>query len=74
MPLLTVLPDDSVLASGDITKSDTYDLTFRDVPKWVTAIRLEALPHPLRVFGIADGEVHVTTFAAGRSRPTRAAG
>jgi hypothetical protein len=27
MPILTLQPDDSILASGDITKSDTYDLT-----------------------------------------------
>ncbi|MEO6784824.1 MAG: DUF1549 and DUF1553 domain-containing protein, partial [Chthoniobacteraceae bacterium] len=44
LPLLTVQPDDSVFASGDITKSDTYELHFRDVPAGVTAIRLEALP------------------------------
>ena len=43
-PKLTVLADDSVLASGDITKSDRYDLTF-DVPvEKITALRLEALP------------------------------
>ena len=28
LPLLTVQPDGSVFASGDMTKSDTYDLTF----------------------------------------------
>jgi hypothetical protein len=44
LPLLTVLPDRSVLASGDISKSDTYLLTFRAVPPGVTALRLEALP------------------------------
>ncbi|MDB6041104.1 MAG: Planctomycete cytochrome [Verrucomicrobiales bacterium] len=42
-PLLTVEPDDSVLASGDITKSDTYALKFRPETSAVTAIRLEAL-------------------------------
>ena len=44
-PTLTLLDDDSVLASGDITKSDLFDLTFADLPVGVTAIRLEALPH-----------------------------
>ncbi len=44
LPLLTVQPDDSVFASGDITKADTYELTFRNVPAGVTALRLEALP------------------------------
>lgn len=45
LPLLTLLPDDSVLASGDQTKSDTYDLRFQLKQDGVTAIRLEALPH-----------------------------
>jgi len=44
LPLLTVRPDDSVFASGDISKMDTYELTFRNVPADVTALRLEALP------------------------------
>jgi hypothetical protein len=45
-PILTLLDDGSVLASGDITKLDTYDLEYDiDVEK-VAAIRLEALPHP----------------------------
>ena len=43
-PILTLLGDDSVLASGDITKSDTYDLTFHTDLKGITAIRVEALP------------------------------
>ena len=33
LPLLTVQADASVFASGDITKSDTYDLKFADVPR-----------------------------------------
>jgi hypothetical protein len=45
MPILTLLDDDSVLASGDITKRDTYDLTFDNPPSGITAVRLEALPH-----------------------------
>ena len=44
LPLLTVLPDASVLASGDISKSDTYDLSFTQVPHAITGIRLEVLP------------------------------
>ena len=46
LPLLTVQPDASIFASGDISKSDTYELHFRDVSAGVTAIRLEALPDP----------------------------
>ena len=44
MPLLTVQPDDSVFASGDITKADTYDLKFRSDLRGITAIRLEVMP------------------------------
>ena len=44
MPLLTIQPDNSILGSGDITKSDVYDLTFKPAGQRITAIRLEALP------------------------------
>ena len=44
MPLLTVQPDGSVFGSGDITKTDTYELKFASVPRGITALRLEALP------------------------------
>lgn len=44
LPLLTVQSDLSVFVSGDITKDDTYVLTFTDVPAGVTAVRLEVLP------------------------------
>lgn len=44
LPLLTLRDDGSILGSGDITKSDTYDLTFDSDVKHVTAIRLEVLP------------------------------
>ena len=44
MPLLTVQPDNSVFASGDITKSDLYELRFRSELRGITAVRLEALP------------------------------
>ena len=46
LPLLTVQPDASVFASGDISKADTYELHFHDVPAGVTAVQLEALPDP----------------------------
>lgn len=44
LPLLAVQPDGSVLASGDMSKSDTYDLTFVPEGKAITAVRLEVLP------------------------------
>lgn len=44
VPILTIQPDASVLASGDFTKSDTYTLTFRNLPTGLKAIRLEMLP------------------------------
>jgi hypothetical protein len=43
LALLTLQPDLSVFATGDQSKSDTYDLKFR-VPAGVTAFRLEAIP------------------------------
>ena len=48
MPKLTSLDDSSILASGDVTKRDVYRLNFElpDQLAPVTAIRLEALPHP----------------------------
>ena len=55
-PLLTPKPDGSVLASGDITKSDTYELSLAAVGAPITAIRLEALPDeslPARGPGLA---------------------
>jgi hypothetical protein len=45
MPHLRLLDDGTVLASGDQTKSDTYNLTFDGAVDGVTAIRLEVLPH-----------------------------
>jgi mono/diheme cytochrome c family protein len=44
LPLLTVLDDNSVLASGDQSKRDVYDLRFRTGLRRMTAIRLEVLP------------------------------
>ncbi|MEO6742018.1 MAG: DUF1549 domain-containing protein, partial [Chthoniobacteraceae bacterium] len=46
LPLLTVQSDASIFVSGDISKSDTYELHFTDVPSGVTSIQLEALPDP----------------------------
>jgi len=42
--LLEKQSDGSVLASGDITKSDEYTLRFENAPKTATALRLEVLP------------------------------
>lgn len=44
LPHLRVLPDDSVLASGDESKSDRYEVVFDNLPSEFTALRLEALP------------------------------
>ena len=44
IPYLTVLEDDSVLAGGDQSKRDVYELKFAAVPAGVTAVRLEVLP------------------------------
>lgn len=44
LPHLAVLPDDSILASGDESKSDRYEIAFDHLPNVITAIRLEALP------------------------------
>ena len=47
MPKLSLLEDGSVLASGDVTKRDVYEMTLA-IPESltrVTALRLEVLPH-----------------------------
>ena len=44
LPKLEVLPDASVLSSGDQTKRDVYELELSSPLKNITAIRLEALP------------------------------
>jgi Protein of unknown function (DUF1553)/Protein of unknown function (DUF1549)/Planctomycete cytochrome C len=44
LPHLRVLADDSILASGDESKSDRYEIAFEHLPSVITAIRLEALP------------------------------
>lgn len=45
LPTLEVLEDESVLASGDVTKGDRLRVRVRP-DSAVTALRLEALPHP----------------------------
>lgn len=44
LPLLTVGADGVVFVSGDMSKSDTYELKFRSELKGITAVRLEVLP------------------------------
>jgi hypothetical protein len=44
MPILTILDDDSILATSDQTKRDVYDLKFKTDLKGINAIRIEALP------------------------------
>ena len=61
-PLLTVQDDLSVFASGDFTKTDTYELKFTNVPRGITAVRLEALPDD-RLPGHGPG----TTFYEGEN-------
>ncbi len=45
LAMLTVLEDKSVLASGDVTKNDIYDLVFDVGAGIVSAVRIEALTH-----------------------------
>ena len=84
LPLLTVLPDASVLASGDQSKSDTYTLRFTTDLRGVTAIRLEVLPDerlpnkgPGRVYYEGpSGDFFLSEFrvsVAGKSLPIRQA-
>ena len=71
-PLLTVQPDDSVFVSGDMTKRDVYDLTFRGDLAGLTAVRLEAIPDerlpkngPGRVYYEGPhGDFHLSTLTA----------
>ena len=43
-PILTIQDDNSIFASGDFTKSDSYTIKFRALPAGLKAIRLEMLP------------------------------
>lgn len=40
-----VLPDDSLLAGGDLPNQDIYQIAFQPAGQEMTAIRLEVLPH-----------------------------
>ncbi len=60
LPHLTVLEDHSILATGDTTKQDHYEIKLAPVPEAITAIRLEALPDE-RLPGNGPG----TTFYEG---------
>jgi hypothetical protein len=44
LPHLAVQPDDSILASGDQSKSDKYEVQFDKLPAEITALRLDVLP------------------------------
>jgi len=43
---LTLLEDNSVLAGGDVTKRDVFEIEYDTSLTNITALRLEALPHP----------------------------
>ena len=43
-PLLTILDDKSILATGDFKKTDTYVVDFDSLPAGVTGLQLEAIP------------------------------
>ena len=62
LPFLAVQADLSIFASGDFTKSDTYELKFSGVPEGITALRLEAIADP-RLPGGGPG----TTFYEGEN-------
>jgi len=44
LPHLSVLPDAAILASGDMSKSDRYEIRFDNLPAEITALRLDVLP------------------------------
>lgn len=46
LPHLELQPDGFILGSGDITKSDVYDLSFKAPIKGVRALRIEVTSHP----------------------------
>lgn len=46
VPVLQILPDASVLSTSDITKHDVYNVDYANLPKAITAVRIEVLPHP----------------------------
>lgn len=62
MPHLTILDDHSILATGDTTKQDHYEIRLASGDDSITAIRLEALPDE-RLPGNGPG----TTYYEGSS-------
>ena len=46
LPLLTILKDGSILASGDQSKRDIYEVGLSNTLHSVTALRIEVLPDP----------------------------
>jgi hypothetical protein len=81
VPHLSVETDGSVFVSGDLTKRDVYALELRNLPRGVTALRLEALPDdrlpsrgPGRIYYEgAPGDFHLSTLRAAEGILTRAA-
>lgn len=45
-PILTLESEHIIFVSGDITKNDRFTLTFENLPKNTSALRIEALPDP----------------------------
>lgn len=67
LPILTVLDDNSVLASGDYQKSETFEVGCRTDLRTITAIRLEALPHEsLPNHGPGRGSISASVEQKGR--------
>jgi len=56
VPTLTIEADDSIFASGDFTKSDTYTVQIEGEWSNVRALRLEAIPDP-RLPDLGPGRV-----------------
>ena len=46
LPLLTILEDGSVIASGDQSKRDVYEIGYSNKLANITALRIEVLPDP----------------------------
>ncbi len=46
LPLLTILEDGSILASGDQSKRDIYEVSLANPLQRVTALRIEVMPDP----------------------------
>ena len=46
LPLLTILEDGSILASGDQSKRDIYEVCLANTIHCVTALRIEVMPDP----------------------------